>query len=368
MAQNMTVRDLQGALLSGRTDRVINDVLTEGWLTSGASDANAFKVLPQGTPNMTVRAGSGTAGDVYVVVSTAARGTYLVRNPDPYIGSGNSDIPIANGDASNPRIDGIDLKVWDNTEDSSGFNKSEIIVTQGTPASSPAAPAIPAGCVRLATVAVATGLSTSIVSGNITDTRKVSQTKNSPFVIVANATARDALLAREGIHAYTEDTNTLWFYNGTAWRFQAGPPPRFRVIGGGAGQTGIAHNVATTFTWANGTEVIDTEGAIAIGTGVFTCPSAFAGRWRFDFATLWEPDPDGFRLVWLEHSVGNTRYSEAIMNTTPAGIGANQAGSSDIVLAAGETVVVRGQHFSGENRTANTSTNQYFQGHYVGPA
>tara|TARA_R110001592_G_scaffold227328_1_gene483518 strand:- start:129 stop:620 length:492 start_codon:yes stop_codon:yes gene_type:complete len=40
-------------------------------------------------------------------------------------------------------------------------------------------------------------------------------------MVFASASARDAALSGvlvEGMHAYTSDADTLWFYNGSAWR------------------------------------------------------------------------------------------------------------------------------------------------------
>ncbi len=173
MAQSLKVRSIQGATLDARTDRLINQILTAGLIRPGSDD---FLVQEQASPGMSVRVGSGTAGDLYVVEGTRAQGVFVVENPsDPYVGSGNTDVAIANGDGSNPRIDGIDLQIYDDEADSSGETKAEIIVTEGTPAGSPSAPAVPDGAVRLATVLVPTGESTSIEDGDITDLRSTAR-------------------------------------------------------------------------------------------------------------------------------------------------------------------------------------------------
>lgn len=173
MAQNLLVRGMNNMLLDAREDRLINEILTEGLFEPG----DEFRVQQQGSPNMTVRVGSGSVGDRYVVEGPG--GTYLVRNPDPWIGSGNGDLPIANGDPTFDRIDGIDLVVYDDSIDSSGMSKAEVVVTPGAPASVPTAPALPTGVAavtRLATVLVEAGESTSITSGDITDHRTFSRT------------------------------------------------------------------------------------------------------------------------------------------------------------------------------------------------
>lgn len=168
MAQALRTRGIQGdpLFLDARTDRLANEFLDEGAL--GADD---FEVVPQASPNMTVRVGSGVAGDRYVVPVGREQGTYVVRNPDAYIGSGNSDVQIANGDATHDRIDLVVLQVYDDEFDDSGEAKTEVEVVQGTPAASPAVPATPDGAVVLAEVEVAAGLSSGITAGMIADRR-----------------------------------------------------------------------------------------------------------------------------------------------------------------------------------------------------
>lgn len=168
MAQALNTRSIQGEQLDARTDRLVNELFAEG-----AAEANDFKVAAQGTPNMTVRAGSGVAGDIYVVPTGRPGGTYIVRNPDPYVGNANTDVSIANGGAQ-PRIDLVVLQVYDDDVDGSGQTVALVEVEQGTPAASPVAPAVPSGAVALAQVSVAAGLSSGITAGMITDRRVMS--------------------------------------------------------------------------------------------------------------------------------------------------------------------------------------------------
>lgn len=165
MAQALETRSIAGELLDARVDRLANEFMTEG-----AFDDNDFKVVQQASANMTVRVGSGTAGDRYVIPLGRERGTYLVRNPDAYVGSGNTDVAIANGGVQ-ARIDKIVLKTYDDEFDSSGLTKTQVEVVQGTSAASPVAPATPTGAVALATVSVAAGLSSGITTAMITDVR-----------------------------------------------------------------------------------------------------------------------------------------------------------------------------------------------------
>lgn len=168
MAQTMSVRAFRPEL-DPRPDRLVNQIVNAGvW----RPDVGQWQVSAQSSPNMTVRVGSGTAFDLAVVAGGAAgQGSYFVENQDPYVGSGNADLPIANGDASNPRRDLIVLRVYDDELDSSGLTLARVEVVQGTPAASPATPATPSGAVALGYVQVPAGESTSIVAGYITDLR-----------------------------------------------------------------------------------------------------------------------------------------------------------------------------------------------------
>ena len=212
---------------------------------------------------------------------------------------------------------------------------------------------------------------TTLVAGTtITASWANANVRDQTIPVFASAASRDSAVTSpiEGMHAYTSDTNTLWFYTGTAWLFLKGPPPRFRLVGGGAGQTGVVSGASTIATWANGTEVTDTEAAIAIATGVFTCPAALAGRWAFEFATAFDAAATGIRASWLQHSVGPRRYAQSSQTNQAAAGGEAFTGAAEIVLAASDTVAVYVYQTSGANRTVNTSADQYFQGRYVGPA
>lgn len=184
--------------------------------------------------------------------------------------------------------------------------------------------------------------------------------------IVADDAALAALAGATGQIAFTVDKERYWTYSGGGWKFLAGKAPRFRVTGGAPGQTGIASGSNVVATWANGTEVTDTEGAIAVGTGVFTCPAAFAGRWQFQFCSNVAANNTGIRASWLSHSVGPRRYAQS-SQINQGGAGSEIfTGSAEIVLAAGETVNVVMFQTSGTTLDVNTNADSYFQGRMIG--
>jgi hypothetical protein len=84
--------------------------------------------------------------------------------------------PVANDSAATitvtaantqPRIDLISLQIQDNAYDGSGFSQGHFVVTAGTPAGSPVAPATPANAIPLWTVPVAAN-ATSVVFSSAT--------------------------------------------------------------------------------------------------------------------------------------------------------------------------------------------------------
>lgn len=183
----------------------------------------------------------------------------------------------------------------------------------------------------------------------------------------ASSSARDTAISLpvEGMLSFTTDTNRLWVYSGSAWIPIAGSMPRFKVTGGGAGQTGVVTATNTTCTWANGSEVEDTEGAIAIGTGVFTCPAGLPGRWAFQFSVKFDPNNTGIRYAWLAYSVGPAMYARTNMVNLGGTAVELLQGSAEIVMTAGSTVSVVVHQTSGANRTVNTDADQYFQGRFI---
>lgn len=174
MAATATIktRAIQGEDLPAREDRLINTILLDEGVIDLAGDS--YEVNAQAAPDMSVRVGSLTAHDYAVVEGdNAGQGTFICRHDNTH-----QDLAIAAADATNPRIDIVVLRVYDNTFDSSGNDYADLEVITGTPAGSPSAPATPSTAIKLATVAVA-ALAATIVGGNITDDRTEAEIKTS---------------------------------------------------------------------------------------------------------------------------------------------------------------------------------------------
>lgn len=158
---------LQNGLHPAENDRLTMQAL---WATTGTIGTNSLPVAATGPASMNVTVNTGwcaIVGDYQ-----ANMGVYTVYN-DALV-----TLPISTADPSNPRIDRIVVTIQDSYYTGSA---DDVIfqVVQGTPASSPVAPATPTNSISLATVAVGAAV-TQINSGNITDTR-VSVTTQLPI-------------------------------------------------------------------------------------------------------------------------------------------------------------------------------------------
>lgn len=154
-------------------------LLDEGWLKPATR--TSFQVTAQGTPNMSVKVGSGTARqDLYVVAGdTTGQGNYVAR-----LDANTVTVPIAAADAAQPRTDEVWLVVLDNAYDATARALPRLAVRKGDlgganpgPDSSWKASAL------LARVTVPAGAVT-ITAGNISDQR-VHSVLRVPEVIVS---------------------------------------------------------------------------------------------------------------------------------------------------------------------------------------
>jgi hypothetical protein len=134
--------------------------------TTGIVGASSLAVTANGTPNMSVNVAAGYAAIVGTTQSNM--GVYLAYN------DAVTNLTVTASNPSLPRIDRVVVTVND-AYYTGLLNNVTFTVVAGTPAASPTAPATPANSISLATIAVAAG-ATTIVSGNITDTRVATTT------------------------------------------------------------------------------------------------------------------------------------------------------------------------------------------------
>lgn len=258
MAVSLVTRSLQAESLPADVDRLINSVISGGVFDLAGGH---FQVVQQVSANMTVRVGSGTAGDIAVVEGSASKqGVYLVRNEDAYAGNAAADLTISEGDPSNPRIDLIVLEVKDDPFDSSGLNTARLRVVEGTPAASPVAPAVPDSAIALAEILVVAGESTSIVDGDITDRRVQVGVEPNLLLNVPVVRARGSSGATSTLSTTQQTKLSAALTIPTSWKtYDVDAWATFRTVEGGA----AAQTTLTVRLNLNGTEFAKTIEEVA---------------------------------------------------------------------------------------------------------
>jgi hypothetical protein len=157
---------LQAGSYPAESDRLNAQAL---YATTGIIGSASMAVTPNSPAGMSVLVASGWAA---VVGTTQPNmGVYTAFN------DATVTLTVTTANPTNPRIDRVVMTIRD-AYYTGAFNDVIYQIIAGTPAGSPVAPAIPANSISLATIAVGAGV-TSIVTGNITDTR-VSITTNLP--------------------------------------------------------------------------------------------------------------------------------------------------------------------------------------------
>jgi hypothetical protein len=160
-------------------------------------------VTQQSSPTMGVTVGTG---QVFVPgTEGSAQGIYSCQAPT------TTNLTITAANASLARRDLIMAQVRD-TAYSGATNDWQLVVVTGTAASSPVDPTWPSNAIPIARVNVAAN-ATSIVNANITDLRTYIGQGVIPIDIVANLPT----VAFEGLLAYVQANDSIYYYNGTAW-------------------------------------------------------------------------------------------------------------------------------------------------------
>jgi len=183
-----------------------SDQLTSTLIPKSSVDpgkGSKLKVTQTGSPSMGVIVGSGHAK--IGGTESSKQGAYGVLNDADFT------ITITAAHGSLNRIDIIVFKVED-SQYSGSNNTSSLVVVDGTPASSPVAPAAPNNSITLAQVFVGAGVS-SIVNANITDTRRFAGTG----IIQVLASGDLPAAGQAGRYRDRLDTGILERDSGSAW-------------------------------------------------------------------------------------------------------------------------------------------------------
>lgn len=165
-----------------------------------------------------------------VVQTTAALGAYIAAFP---AGSTELTKTINAAHATLPRVDAIDVKIFDHEADGSGQRGADIIYTAGTAASSPSAPAFTGVGVRLGTFAVpASGGGNPVWTIN---PALIGYAGQGGILEVAT----DPSNPRPGTVTYNRSTKLLKYWDGTTW---------VTLLGGA---TPVVNSSTTTFSSAS---------------------------------------------------------------------------------------------------------------------
>lgn len=170
-----------------------------------------MQVQAQGSPNMSVRIATGVAA--VPGTESPTQGLYWVLN------DAEVSVPITAAHGSLPRIDSVIIRIRD-TDYSGANDDATFEVVAGTPASSPVAPTLTGNVAKLADIAVGAGV-TSIVSGNITDSRGFLRGMGGQRQVLTEAQL--ALIGTSqvipGDTAWARQEGTLWvFTNANTWQ------------------------------------------------------------------------------------------------------------------------------------------------------
>lgn len=189
------------------------------FLTQAVSDRFGARsgVHPAGADAVTLSGTTVTVQHLKAVVYpgvTTTSGPYVVQQVQTVMS-------LAAADGANPRKDIVVLRIYDDGEDASGRRESATELITGSPAASPAEPAVPAGAVRLATITVPQS-----GGGGAT------LTYNAPYTVAAGGVIpvrNDAELPAtsggiyDGMVRWNQATNELQVHNGaSAWETVAG--------------------------------------------------------------------------------------------------------------------------------------------------
>ena len=172
-----------------------NDRLTTTgilWKSQGVADYGSMKVSQSGTPAMTVSVAAGHA--LIAGTQTSNQGFYIAYN------DAATTVAIATASATLPRIDRIVVTVQDSYYGGTANNQVIFQALTGTPNASPVAPAIPNNSISLALIAVAAN-QTTVVNGNITDTRPTAQLSENIFTasnVAANTLTINGIATQSG--------------------------------------------------------------------------------------------------------------------------------------------------------------------------
>lgn len=325
------------------------------WLSGATYDASSGNDLRQShiaatyldtgiLTGSTIGVRGGVTGGAGLGVSAASGmnvtvgpGSFVVPNTATPVAGGYSatlaqseTFSVEQADPSNPRIDIVVANVVDNGNNTS---LGQVQIITGTPGASPSAPSAPANSITLAQVNVAPNV-TSIVAGNITDTR--------PFTVAAGGVlpaAKGSVSGYTGMVGY--DTGSGSFYHNSAsgsTQFRVLPwPPQY--VTHAAADFGLASTTQTTICSTN----ITTDGYTDI-------------RITYHIPGLYQNTVAVRQVIFTAWLDGNQLTEIDLMTHSDDLAGISHSGFTDVYTTSSE---------SGDTPSAGAHT-VYFKGAYAG--
>lgn len=235
-------RRMFSRMLMAADIRTIGGSASSGTGNGGVARAGDFAVTQRGAgANMSVDVATG--GAMVGGTESATQGEYYVHS------TATINVAITAADATNPRKDIVGIRVRD-SEYSGASNDAVVTVITGTPAASPAEPALPANFLSLALVDVPAA-DTAITNSQITDRRRRISALGG--LVVCTSSTRPATGLWEGQQIYETDTDKTLLYNGSVW----------------VHQTPLGGHVATsqTTTSTSYTDLSTSGPAVTVNTG-----------------------------------------------------------------------------------------------------
>lgn len=240
-ARNVTAGML-GAPVAAFTNAV---AATTAGGSHGVTGSTDLAVTQNGTPNMSVNVAAGRAFIRSGNASSIAAATYAAMN------DATVNVAISAADPTNPRIDLVVIQVRD-TNYGEAASDARLTVVTGTPAASPAVPALTSfpNSLVLAQVAVAAAV-TTITNANITDKRTRAHALGG-FAVEPTAQVPTGVSLQVGQPLFNTTTKKASIYDDTAAAFvplQAAEMGYAQITTGSATFTTVADITGLSVTW-----------------------------------------------------------------------------------------------------------------------
>lgn len=295
---------MAGGSYTGPRDRELLEAL---WVRQGRVRSGDFTVTATGGMNIAISSGFAVVdGD-----HTASEGQYLCKND-----ASVSKVLAATN--SQPRYDVVIAEVLNDTEYGDASDLWQIRVITGTPAASPAKPAIPNSAWEIATIAVPAQPASSVNAGMIGQNLEPrAYGHDAGMIVVETVGLRDAIPSPwNGMTVFCRDVQRVFFWGGAQWLTLPSDIPHtdvVKVVPGGTetiGATAAYANLPGSarlrrigFTKHRGDSKVNVRIALAMGVyGGF----ALNTLWTFGVSGL-GVDREVLR-AWLKVQTSDDRY------------------------------------------------------------